>query len=312
MTDHHGHAPGPARDVLVTGGSGFIGRVVVGLLRDRGDRVTVADLRPHPDPAVPTVVGDLRDPAVLAQAARHGSGGVVHLAAVTSVVDSAQRPVETYEVNVGVTFALAEQLHLAGATVPLVFASTNAAVGAGADADGVMREDSPMRPLTAYGATKAAAECLLAAYAASYGLPVSVVRLSNVYGPGMADIKDSFVARLLRAARDGLPVTVFGDGKQTRDFLYVGDAAAAMVRALDEAPLGVVNVGSGTATSVNELLGRIGEVTGVALDVRHEAARAGEVPAASPDVRRAEGLGLRAATPLAAGLQAAWDDTRAR
>lgn len=293
----------------MTGGSGFIGRVVVRLLRQRGDRVTVADLHPFPDPDVPTVQGDLRDPAVLAAAVAGEPDGVIHLAAITSVVDSAKRPVETFEVNTDVTFRLAEALRERRPAV--AFASTNAAVGAGAGADGRLREDSPLRPLTPYGATKAAAESMLGCYAAAYGLPVSVLRLANVYGPGMAALKDSFVARLLRAARDGTEITVFGDGSAQRDFLYLDDVAAALVAGLDRAPLGVLNVGSGVPTTVNGLLAAAREAFGCAVEVRYAPARPGEMTAALPDVARLHELGLGASTPLVEGLRRTWASVRA-
>lgn len=291
-------------DVLVTGGSGFIGRVVVAQLRARGDRVTVADLNPFPDPDVPTVVGDLRDPDVLARAVATRPQGVIHLAALTSVVMSVERPLPTFEVNTELTFRLAQAL---SETRPaFAFASTNAAVGDASDPDGRLREDSPLRPLTPYGATKAAAESLLACCASSYGLPVSVLRLSNVYGPGMHELKDSFVARLLRAARDGEGVTVFGDGSATRDFLYLDDTAAGMIAGMDRAPLGVLNVGSGRATSVNELLSVFGEAVGRKVPVHYADARPGEMRAAQPDVSRLHALGLSADTSLAEGLARTW------
>lgn len=288
----------------MTGGSGFIGRIVVAKLRELGDRVTVADLRPFPDPDVVTVVGDLRDPAVLTRAVAGKPAGVVHLAARTSVVESAKRPVDTYEVNTDVTFRLAEAVR--DWRPAFCFASTNAAVGDGVAADGRMREDCPLLPLTPYGATKAAAESLLSCYAAAYGLPVSILRLANIYGPGMAELKDSFVARLLRAARDGTPITVFGDGSALRDFLYLDDAAAALVSGLHRAPLGVVNVGSGVPTSVNGLLAAAGEAIGRRVPVRYADARPGEMAAALPDVARLRALGISADTPLVEGLRRTW------
>ena len=214
-------AAGPSR-VLVTGGSGFIGRRVVRALLNDGADVTVADQRPGPGGDVRTVTGDLCDPAVVAEAVRPGTDVIIHLAAVTRVLQSIEDPAATYRVNVEATAALLEQARIRGVSV-FLFASTNAVTGDVGRA--TIDEQIPLRPLTPYGATKAAAEMLIGAYAACYGMTGCSLRFSNVYGPGMQE-KDSFVPRLMRAARDGIGVQVYGDGTQVRDLVHVDDVVA--------------------------------------------------------------------------------------
>src|SRR5947207_7436354 len=166
--------------ILVTGGAGFIGRSVVPALQAAGASVTVLDQEPYPD--VPSVVGDLRDPAARDAAVTPDLTGIVHLAAETSVLGSLARPAQVHEVNVEATAALLELARERGVR-HFVMASTNAVVGDRGDT--TLHEDLPLRPLTPYGATKAAAEMLLSGYAGGYAMTTCAVRLTNVYGPGM-------------------------------------------------------------------------------------------------------------------------------
>src|SRR5438045_4015622 len=146
------------RHVLVTGGSGFIGRHVVAELIADGAEVRVIDLRPHPDPKVDIVLGDLADPDVLGEGLAGGCDAVVHLAAVTSVLRSVQQPELTYQTNVAATHGLLDGARKAGVTA-LAFASTNAVTGPMEEP--AITERPTHRPLTPYGATKAAAEVMM-------------------------------------------------------------------------------------------------------------------------------------------------------
>ena len=218
----------PRSRVLVTGGAGFIGRRLVRALVAAGHEVTVVDLRPYPGDGIGIVTGDIRDDSVLARAVRPGTDTIIHLAAITSVVDSIADPVGTYQTNVAATASLLELARTTGVTT-FLFASTNAVVGnVGAE---TITERSPLRPLSPYGATKAAAEMLLSCYAGVYGMTTCAMRFSNVYGPGMQQ-KDSFIPRLMRAARDGKGVQVRGDGSMTRDVIHVDDVVAGHPRRL--------------------------------------------------------------------------------
>lgn len=292
--------------IVVTGGSGFIGRHVVARLRGRGDEVTVADRNAHPDGDVEVVLGDLRDPSVVERAVLEGTDAVVHLAAVTSVLLSAKDPHAVYETNVGATELLLERNRTLGVK-RFVFASTNAVAGnVGA---GTIDELTLPRPLTPYGATKAAAEMLFSAYAASYGMTTVALRFTNVYGPGM-EKKDSVVARLMRCALSGGRIQVYGDGEQLRDYLFVADAVAAIELGLGLDHAETLTIGAGKSVSMNELWEIACSVTGVSIEREHVTAKPGEMPAVIVDTTHAQTLGFAPDTDLAKGLAATWEDFR--
>lgn len=294
-----------ARRVLVTGGSGFIGRHAVAELTRLGAAVRVVDLKPHPDPSVDVVLGDIGDPEVLEAAFAGGFDSVVHLAAVTSVLRSLEHPDLTFATNVAGTHALLEAARAAGVR-SLVFASTNAVTGP-MDAPAIV-ETAVLRPLTPYGATKAAGEMLMSAYTAAYGVRCTCLRLTNVYGPGM-QAKDSIVARLMRAIRLGRTFEIYGDGRQVRDYVHVSDVMAAVALALErEDWKGPVVIGSGKSLSVLEVVDAVRSVTGASLSVVHGPARAGEMPAVIVDPSRAHGLGWSPRFDFTSGLRGIWDE----
>jgi UDP-glucose 4-epimerase len=294
------------RRVLVTGGSGFIGRHVVGQLTADGARVRVVDLQPHPDPAVEIVLGDIAEEEVLERALDGGFDSIVHLAAVTSVLRSLEHPVLTYRTNVAGTAALLEAGRAAGVT-SLAFASTNAVTGPMESPK--ISEADRLRPLTPYGSTKAAGEMLMSAYTASYGLRCAPIRLTNVYGPGM-QAKDSIVARLMRAIRLGTTFEIYGDGRQVRDYVHVSDVVAAMRLGLtSEAWAGPMVIGSGTSLSVLEVVDAVRAVSGCEVEVTHGPAKPGEMPAVIVDPSRAHAAGwFPRYANLAEGLVGVWDE----
>lgn len=294
-----------AAKVLVTGGSGFIGRNVVAALRAVGLPVRVVDLVPHPDPDVEIVLGDLARAEVIDASLAGGIDAIVHLAAVTSVLRSVEQPALTYRTNVAATAALLEAAREADVRA-LVFASTNAVVGPMQGAS-ITESDLP-QPLTPYGATKAAGEMLMSAYTSSYGLRCACLRLTNVYGLGMA-LKDSIIARLMRAIRTGSTFEVYGDGRQVRDYVNVADVTAAIQLALgDERWHGPVVIGSGTSRSVLEVVEAVREVTGAVIDVTNGPARAGEMPAVVVDNAVARSRGWSPRYTLAGGLAGVWEE----
>jgi UDP-glucose 4-epimerase len=290
--------------VLVTGGSGFIGRRLVRALLDRGAEVTVADRRAFPDDAVRSVVGDLCDPAVVARAVRPGTDAIIHLAAVTRVLLSVEDPVGTYRLNVDATANLLEQAR-AHAVGTFLLASTNAVTGDVGTA--TITEQVPLRPLTPYGATKAAAEMLLGAYTAGYGIAGCALRLSNVYGPGMHE-KDSFIPRLMRAAARGAGVQVYGDGSQVRDLVHVDDIIAGIFAAWRARCTGPLILGFGESVSVNDMVTVARQVTGAELPVQHVPPKPGEMPAVIVDISAARELGYDPAIDLKAGLATVWPE----
>jgi UDP-glucose 4-epimerase len=296
--------------VLVTGGAGFIGRHVVASLSSAGDSVRVLDLVPHPDPAVDCVVGDLADPAVVGRGLDGGIDAVVHLAAVTSVLRSISEPEKTYRTNVAATNGLLQAAASAGVG-SLVFASTNAVVG---PMEGpAIHEGCVLRPMTPYGATKAAGEMLMSAYTEVFGLRCVPVRLTNVYGPGM-QAKDSIVARLMRAILLGGTFEIYGDGLQVRDYVHAHDVVDAVRLGLaDESWQGPVVIGSGTSLSVLDVVETVRSVTGADFEVRHGLAKPGEMPAVIVDNGKARAAGWQPKYPLLSdGLQGVWAEWSAR
>jgi UDP-glucose 4-epimerase len=294
------------RRVLVTGGSGFIGRHVVSELSGDGAQVRVVDLQPHPDPSVDVVIGDITDPSVLVQAFDGGFDSVVHLAAVTSVLRSIEQPELTFATNVIGTNAVLEAARSAGVT-SLAFASTNAVTGPMTAPK--ISEAAVLNPLTPYGSTKAAGEMLMSAYTAVFGVRCACIRLTNVYGPGM-QAKDSIVARLMRNIRLGTTFEIYGDGTQVRDYVHAHDVVAAMRLALtSDEWAGPMVIGSGTSLSVLEVIDAVRRVSGADVDVRHGPAKAGEMPAVIVDPSRAHAAGWSPRYPvLDDGLVGVWDE----
>jgi UDP-glucose 4-epimerase len=300
---------------LVTGGAGFIGSNLVDALLARGDEVTILDdlstgRRENLDGALgagATLVElDIRDAAAVATATATARPEVVfHLAAQIDVRRSVAEPAFDASINVGGTANVLEAARTAGAR-RLVFVSTGGAIyGEGEGQELPLGEEAPIAPLAPYGQSKFAGEGYLALYERLYGLSSVSLRLGNVYGPrqdplGEAGVIAIFCGRL----RAGERPTVFGDGRQTRDYIYVGDVVAAALSAAAAEASGAINIGTGIETDVLELAQRLGELEGVEFEPELAPARTGEVQRVSIDPARAEReLGWRARTDLAEGLR---------
>ena len=301
---------------LVTGGAGFIGSNLVDALLARGDEVTVVDdlstgrranLEPGLAAGAKLVEADIRDRETLEGIAGEQRPEVVfHLAAQIDVRKSIADPAFDASINVGGTANVLEAARAAGAR-RLVFSSTGGAIyGEGEGQELPLAEDAPLAPEAPYGQSKYAGEGYLALYERLYGLSSVPLRLGNVYGPrqdplGEAGVVAIFCGRL----REGRPPTVFGDGRQTRDYIYVGDVVAAMLAAAESTATGPFNVGTGAETDVLELVRALAELGG-AEDFEPEFAppRAGEVQRISIDPARAKReLGWEAKTGLDEGLR---------
>jgi len=291
--------------VLVTGGIGFIGRRVVSALLAAGAEVSVVDRRGEfPDQQVRSVVGDLRDSEVIKRSVTPQTDVIIHLAAMTRVLDSINDPEGTYRNNVEVTQNLLEQARQCG-TGSFLLASTNAVTGdVGRQ---VIQEQLPIRPLTPYGATKAAAEMLVGSYAACYGMHGCSLRFTNVYGPGMAE-KDSFVPRLMRAARDGHGVQVYGDGSMLRDLVHVDDIVDGIFAAWQHQVTGPLILGAGASVTIMDMIAAARAVTGADLPVEHVPAKPGEMPAVIVDISAARALGYKPQHDLKSGLGTVWPE----
>lgn len=298
--------------LLVTGGAGFIGANLVRLLAERGlagqIRVLDDESRGRREALAPWEVefvkGDIRDRAVLARALR-GVDAVVHLAAETEVVDSVADPQQSFDVNVVGSFRLLEAMREAGVE-RLVNASTGGAILG--EAPSPVHEEMVCRPTSPYGAGKAAAEVWCSAYAGAYGMKPVSLRFSNVYGP-LSFRKGTVVAAFMRRLLAGEPLVVYGDGSQTRDYIYVDDVCEGIVAALAAESAGVFQLGSGSGTDLERLIDAIVAAAGLPArpQVRYRPFRAGEVRHNWTDVSRAcESLGWRPTTPLPEGLRRTW------
>jgi UDP-glucose 4-epimerase len=265
------------------------------------DRRPAGPFRCHPDGdhGVKVVLGDLREPTVVADAVAPGTYGIAHLAAQTQVLRSIEDPRGTFENNVLATESLLERARQVGAK-SFVLASTNAVVGAGAA--GTLSEAVPLGPLTPYGSTKAAGEMLLSCYNAVYGVRGVALRFTNVYGPGMSE-KDSIVPRLMRVAGSGGTFNVYGDGLQVRDYVNVADVVAAVLLGLRAPQLsGPLVIGSGSSVSVLDLVSLVEKALGATLKVNHEPAKPGEMPAVIVDNSLARSWGWVPEVSLEQGI----------
>ena len=292
----------------VTGGAGFIGSHVVDALVARGDEVHVIDnfatgRRENLNAAATVHEHDIREPLrPLFDEIRPEL--VVHLAAQADVGTSVERPLFDADVNVVGTVNVLEAARPHDAQ--LVFSSTGGAIYG--ECERPAREEDERRPLSPYGTAKLAAEEYLATWNRLYGTRHVALRFANVYGPRqLAKLEGGVVAIFTDRLRAGEAVTIFGDGEQTRDYVYVGDVVAAVVAAADRDGGGVFNVGTGAETSVNELFEACRRVAEVETEATHAPARAGDVLRSVLDVSRAEQeLGWRPRTQLEDGLRLTW------
>jgi UDP-glucose 4-epimerase len=297
---------------IVTGGAGFIGSHVTDLLLARGDEVHVVDdlskgKRENVPAAATLHVHDIREPldALVRETAAEA---IVHLAAQADVRVSVADPLLDASTNVLGTVNVLDAARLVAARV--VFASTGGAIYG--ECERPATEDDPCLPLSPYGAAKLAGEGYLGTFARLYGTPHVALRFGNVYGPrqdphGEAGVVAIFLGRL----RAGETCRIFGDGSQGRDYIYVGDVARATVAALDSDVGGVLNIGTGTATSVLELYEVCRAVAGSDEAPVHEAGRPGELGRSVLDgALAATMLGFRPEVGLAAGVATTWESLR--
>lgn len=310
---------------LVTGGAGFIGSHVVDVLLTAGYVVDVVDdlssgSRGNVAAAATLHELDIGSPEA-ARLVREGRyDALCHLAAQIDVRRSVADPAFDARVNVAGTLNLLEAVRASAHPTRVVFSSTGGAIY-GDLVPVPSREEMPKNPESPYGIAKLAVEYYLAYYARTHELDTVVLRYSNVYGPrqnphGEAGVVAIFCSRLLA----GEALTVYGDGRQTRDYVYVADVAQANLAAL-RARLGPVrevdvrafNIGTSTETSVLDLASLLQRVAGTAVPVRHAAARTGEQQRSAVQVGKAErDLGWRPTTSLEDGLRQTFDFFAAR
>ena len=310
--------------VLVTGGAGFIGSTLVDRLIIEGHDVDVVDdlstgsltnlaeARAQQTRRMTFQRLDVRSPGIIDLIAHRKPEVVYHLAAQADVRVSVANPVLDAEVNIIGSLNVIEGAQRAG-TRKVVFS------GSGGTLYGIpesipTREGHPRRPLSPYGVSKKAVGDYLHYYREVQGLEYTVLALANVYGPrqdphGEAGVVAIFAGKLLAGERP----TIYGDGEQTRDFVYVDDVADAFVRATDRGGGLVVNIGTGTETSVQQLFDAMARASGFGEPARYAPPRTGELRRSALDPGRAAiHLGWKPYTPLDEGLARALDWFRAR
>jgi UDP-glucose 4-epimerase len=293
---------------IVTGGAGFIGSHVVDALVARGDEVAVIDSLVHGSKdnvstGAELHVRDIREPLDdLFDAVRPEA--VFHLAAQADVRVSVENPVEDADVNVVGTIRILEGARRHGAQV--VFSSTGGAIYG--ECEEPAREDAATEPLSPYGTSKLAAEEYLRSYNRLYGTRHISLRYGNVYGPRQDPHGEAgVVAIFLGALSRGEQAKIFGDGAQTRDYVYVGDVARATTSTVGQ-DHGVFNVGTGRETSVVELYELCARVAGSDVPAAQAQARLGELQRSFLDpTRAATELGFTAMVDLEDGLRATWE-----
>ncbi|HTW69124.1 MAG TPA: NAD-dependent epimerase/dehydratase family protein [Acetobacteraceae bacterium] len=294
---------------LVTGGAGFIGSHLCDALLSRGDIVRVLDdlstgSRANLPPGVPLIQADVADAHTVRDAIA-GVDGIFHLAAIASVQRGVTDWLGTHRANLTGTITLFDAIRRAGPAIPVVYASSAAVYG---DCPTVpINEDAACRPLSAYGADKYACELHARVAGHVHGIPTTGLRFFNVYGPRQdpASPYSGVISIFCRHAAQGTPIDIFGDGGQTRDFIFVADIVAALLAAMRHASADapVFNVCTGMATTVLDLARTITGLAGKAPDIRHHPPRPGDIrhSVGGPDRARAA-LGLDAPVPLRSGL----------
>lgn len=294
---------------MVTGGAGFIGSHLVDALLAGGHEVHVVDnlstgSRENVAPAATLHELDIRDESLEELAGQLRPDVVFHLAAQADVGTSVERPTFDADVNVVGTVRVLEAARAAEARV--VFTSSGGAIYG--ECVGPASEDDAPQPLSPYAASKLAGEEYLATWNRLYATSHVACRLANVYGPRQSPtLEGGVVAIFLDRLRAGQDTVIFGDGEQTRDFVYVGDVVAGMLAAADAPAGGVYNLGSGLATTVRELHRLCAETAGVEQEPQFAGARSGDLRHSVIDPSRAgRELEWRAETTLALGLADTW------
>jgi UDP-glucose 4-epimerase len=290
-------------NVLVTGGAGFIGSHLVDALIERGDNVTVIDnlstgKRENVNKHAKLIVSDIQD------GMSEDADVIFHLAAQSDVQTSVREPQHDALANIIGTIAILEAAQKSGAQV--IFASTGGAIYG--ECESPQNEYASPLPMSPYGISKLCAETYVRGWNRIYDTNHIIFRFGNVYGPRQqAKLEGGVVAIFLERLADGQPTTIYGDGKQTRDFIYVGDVVEALLQGVGTRK-SVYNVGTGVETSITSLHEMCAKTIGVESNPVHEPKRAGDVKRSALGVSWiTESLGWESKTSLEEGLKQTLD-----
>ncbi|MBT2338739.1 MULTISPECIES: NAD-dependent epimerase/dehydratase family protein [Pseudomonas] len=302
-------ADGP---VLITGGAGFIGSHLTDALLAKGHSVRILDdlstgkrsNLPLDNPAIELIEGDVADAALVARAMA-GCSAVAHLAAVASVQASVDDPVRTHQSNFIGTLNVCEAMRQSGVK-RVLFASSAAVYGNNGEGHSI-DEETPKAPLTPYASDKLASEFYLDFYRRQHALEPVVFRFFNIYGPRQdpSSPYSGVISIFSERVQKGLPITVFGDGEQTRDFVYVEDLVDLLVQAIEkpEVEVGAVNVGWNQATTLKQMLQALASVVGDLPPVSYGPARSGDIRHSRADNQRLlQRFSFPPQTPMSVGL----------
>lgn len=297
--------------ILVTGGCGFVGSHIVDALAARGDSVHVLDnlssgTKEYLPQNVTLTVGDVANPNDVATA-MHGCDGVVHLAAIASVQQCRDRWADSHRTNVLGAVTVFDAAAKSVPSLPVVYASSAAVYGDNPALP--LKETETPAPLTSYGLDKWTNEHYAAMAHRTYGLSSVGLRFFNIYGPRQnpSSPYSGVISLFSHAAKNNTPITLFGDGLQTRDFIHVSDIVRLVLSALDYATNNtdalVLNGCSGTQSSLLNLIGALNNIHNTTLEVQHKPAREGDIrlSAGSPDEAQRL-LGFQSKTSLKDGL----------
>ncbi|WP_339429213.1 NAD-dependent epimerase/dehydratase family protein [Pseudomonas taetrolens] len=298
--------------VLITGGAGFIGSNLVDVLLAKGYAVRILDDMstgkrsnlPMDNPRLELIEGDVADAALVAKV-MDGCSAVVHLAAVASVQASVDDPVRTHQSNFIGTLNVCEAMRKAGIK-RVVFASSAAVYGNNGEGESIV-EDTPKAPLTPYASDKLSSEYYLDFYRRQHGLEPIIFRFFNIYGPRQdpSSPYSGVISIFSERVEKGLPITIFGDGEQTRDFVYVGDLVKILLQAIEvpDVEEGAINVGLNKAASIKQMLEALREVVGQLPVISYVPARPGDIRHSRADNSRLlQRFSLGQTTPMSEGL----------
>lgn len=300
--------------VLVTGGAGFIGSTLSNTLLNLGNDIVVIDdlsmgsfENLDSSKKLTKIQGSLTDKDLLAQIfAENDFEYIFHLGAVASVADSVARPYETHQVNFDSTMTILELLRKNKKSLKRFVFSSSAAVY-GDELTLPKREESVIRPLTPYAVDKFASEKMAMVYNKLYNIPTSATRFFNVYGPKQnpASPYSGFISILVDRLKNESLLTIFGDGEQSRDFVYIEDVVQALmlIATSDEALGQVYNVGTGDKITLNNLIELSQKITEKRIDLKYDEAREGDIKESISDVSKLKTIGYRPKFDLESGMR---------